>query len=287
MRGVYYERRLIHTLSADYISHIRTVLFDEAVEARLVDDGDALVMRKKTNGGKSVKQKHVSDIWQLVRSIRNKVRVPRTLLRNGKRSKRELCASQARHKASAVSLEFVPGIGEDAVGVGADVHSLDSQMSLQHQSTGGVGSVVQAAMGRDTFMSEEGVVVRMGMGHVEGRDTGLEDTVDTVGEGDVVGVGDVARRDTGVADVAGLGDVVGVVVEVGDVVGGVAQLASHSLQVNLEPLSTSESTFRSSVIGDISSLKSSIEGLKLEVQELKGKLNKTAANVILANYMCV
>ena len=94
-----FERCLSRTLSTESLSSIRSAVFAEAQEAGLACEGDALVQRRKTNGGKSVKQKHVSDVWHLVCSIRNKTSVPRTLLRNGKRSKDELCISQARHQA--------------------------------------------------------------------------------------------------------------------------------------------------------------------------------------------
>ena len=70
------------------------------MDAGLATVGDALVKRRKTNGGKSVKQKHASDIWQLVCSLKNKTSIPRTLLRNGKRSKDGLMASQARHQVA-------------------------------------------------------------------------------------------------------------------------------------------------------------------------------------------
>ena len=91
-----FEHCFIRTLSTDAISNVRNALFVGAKEANLVSLGDALVQRRKTNGGKSVMQKHASDIWQLVCSIKSKTSVPRTLLKNGKRSKAELCASQAR-----------------------------------------------------------------------------------------------------------------------------------------------------------------------------------------------
>ena len=41
---------------------------------------------KKVGGGKSVVEKHVKDMWLLVCSIMDKNRVPRVILRNGKRS---------------------------------------------------------------------------------------------------------------------------------------------------------------------------------------------------------
>ena len=82
-----FERSITRSLSAGSISSVRNDLFTEAMEAGLASVGDALVKRRKTNCGKTVKQKHVSDLWQLVCSIKNKTPIPRTLLRNGKRSK--------------------------------------------------------------------------------------------------------------------------------------------------------------------------------------------------------
>ena len=48
------------------ISSIRNNLFSEATEYGLTAAGDALVTRRKTNGGKTIKEKHASDICQLV-----------------------------------------------------------------------------------------------------------------------------------------------------------------------------------------------------------------------------
>ena len=61
-----FERTITQSLSSDFISGIRNDLFSEAMNTGLASAGDALVMRRKTNGRKTVKQKHASDIWQLV-----------------------------------------------------------------------------------------------------------------------------------------------------------------------------------------------------------------------------
>ena len=87
----------MRSIPSSRISSIRNELFLEAKEAGLATAGDALVTRRKTNGGRTVKGKHASDVCLLVSSIKNKTTIPRTLLRNGKRSKDELTASQARH----------------------------------------------------------------------------------------------------------------------------------------------------------------------------------------------
>ena len=84
------ERSITRSLSAGSISSIRNDLFSEARESGLTTAGDALVARRKTNGGKTVKGKHASD--------KSKTALPRTLLRNGKRSRDEFTASQALHQ---------------------------------------------------------------------------------------------------------------------------------------------------------------------------------------------
>ena len=66
-----FERSITRSLSAGsiIILSVRNDLFTEAMEAGLASVGDALVKRRKMNCGKTVKQKHVSDLWQLVCSI--------------------------------------------------------------------------------------------------------------------------------------------------------------------------------------------------------------------------
>ena len=60
-------------------------------EASLAAAGDALVTRRKTNGGKTVKEKHVTDILRIeLQYLEHSV--------EGKRSKDEVAASQARHQ---------------------------------------------------------------------------------------------------------------------------------------------------------------------------------------------
>ena len=96
------ERAITRSLSASSISSIRNDLFSEARKSGLTAAGDALVARRKTNGGKTVREKQASDICQLVGAIKNKTVLPRTLLRNGKRSRVEFTASQARHQVTVL-----------------------------------------------------------------------------------------------------------------------------------------------------------------------------------------
>ena len=73
------ERSILRSISTGHMVSIRNDLFLEAKGAGLATAGDVLVMRKKTNGGKSVGEKHASDIALLVRSIKDNAAIPRTL----------------------------------------------------------------------------------------------------------------------------------------------------------------------------------------------------------------
>ena len=74
----------------------------------LADSGDILVGRKKGRGvGKSVREKHVEDIWIIVNAIRNLELVPRVLLRNGKRSKSALTYSREQIKSTRTAPQEV------------------------------------------------------------------------------------------------------------------------------------------------------------------------------------
>ena len=57
-------------------------------------------VERRKYGGKSVKEKHVEDVWELMCAIRDKREVPRTLLRNGKRSRCEWLRSQEKIEAT-------------------------------------------------------------------------------------------------------------------------------------------------------------------------------------------
>ena len=68
---------------------------------RLVNHGMNLeVCASELERSITVKEKHASDICQLVGAIKNKTAILRTLLRNGKRSRDEFTASQSRHQVT-------------------------------------------------------------------------------------------------------------------------------------------------------------------------------------------
>ena len=68
---------------------LRLSLFEDAISNNLAHMNSQLVTRRKVGGGKSVIEKHVEDVWLLVCSIKDKNRIPRVLLKNGKCSKKE------------------------------------------------------------------------------------------------------------------------------------------------------------------------------------------------------
>ena len=71
-------------------------MFQEAVVHKLAENSDVLVKRKKVGSGKSIRDKHVEDVWLLVCSIKNRMALPRVLLRNGKRSRSGFQQSRER-----------------------------------------------------------------------------------------------------------------------------------------------------------------------------------------------
>ena len=103
-----FVRKLRCENSAEQVQKLRRVLFEDAVRRNLADDGDVLVLRKKMNAGKSVVEKHAEDVWALTCAIRRDEGVPRILLRNGKRRKKDLIKSQSkqREKKADGSCEF-------------------------------------------------------------------------------------------------------------------------------------------------------------------------------------
>ena len=107
--------RDLQVLDFDTIANVRESLFREAKVYGMTGEGSTLVQRKKTNGGKSIRQKHTADVILLVRSIQNKSLLPRTILRNGKRSAEEWQARQARMNSESeqTSQTFTMNSGTD------------------------------------------------------------------------------------------------------------------------------------------------------------------------------
>ena len=79
-----FGRMLSEKCNGDTVITIRSALFERAVSKGLANAGYILVRRQKSPSGKSIKKRHIDDIWLLVSSIRNGERVPRVLLKNGK-----------------------------------------------------------------------------------------------------------------------------------------------------------------------------------------------------------
>lgn len=104
---------------------LRLTLFDDAMKKNLADSGDVLVSRKKTGVGRTVKEKHIDDIWCLVGANKRCEPVPRVLLRNGKRGKDELQKSQA----SSTRKREVDGASNDALVPVSAVHGQSNATS--------------------------------------------------------------------------------------------------------------------------------------------------------------
>ena len=100
-----------------------------------------------------MKQKHVTDIWHLVHSIRSNTLVPRTLLRNGKRSRAEPSSSQAHHQRDVndtTNISAQPSCNNDATQILQGHDSADSN-SLPQRSTTNENSTTRH--NDDTFCS--------------------------------------------------------------------------------------------------------------------------------------
>ena len=75
--------KLVH-LQISTLQHLRCEIFEEAKSAQLVGQSDIFVQRQKRA---SIQTKLATDIATIVYNLRNRKYLPRTLLRNGKRSK--------------------------------------------------------------------------------------------------------------------------------------------------------------------------------------------------------
>ena len=97
------------TVTSDQvIRDVRLALYDEARSKGLMDEGDQPVNRRKSAKGKTVKVKHIDDIWCLMCSIKNSRQVEHVLLKNGKRSLKGL--EQSRKLTSTSSAKTTPSL---------------------------------------------------------------------------------------------------------------------------------------------------------------------------------
>ena len=84
------------TLPISRLQQLRHDLFEDARTARLIHQHDVIVQRQKRANGPRIEQKLAVDIATLIYHLRNETSLPRTLLRNGKRSK--LMYEQSRNR---------------------------------------------------------------------------------------------------------------------------------------------------------------------------------------------
>ena len=225
-----FVRRLVRGSTQDQVRDLRLALFLEAVEGDLADGGDKLVMRKKVGGGKTVKDKHAVDVWVLVGAIRRCERIPRTLLRNGKRAKEEWQKSQEKVRDQESVLN-------DA---GSKRLSCSSMTGM-----GGAGAVGGAG-------AEDGAGVVRGAGAVDGAGAGVVGGAGAVG-GTGVAVGAGAAVGTGA--VVGTGEVVGT-----GAVDGTADGAVGGSE-DVDSL-----VFRSRMVESVNALRDDLAALRLELR---------------------
>ena len=86
--------------SEDGLRDMRVKLFDTALNMGLAHPKDVLVKRLKRAVGPTLVTKYANDIADLCYAIRNEHPLPRTLLKNGKRSASVFMASRSRSPSS-------------------------------------------------------------------------------------------------------------------------------------------------------------------------------------------
>ena len=89
----------------DVLKNARSQLFDQAVATALVHQKDVLVRRLKRACGPSISTKYAQDIATLLYHLKNRTRVTRTLLRNGKRSAADFSESRERRPSVELSIQ--------------------------------------------------------------------------------------------------------------------------------------------------------------------------------------
>ena len=77
---------------------MRKSLFLDAMRRNLADPGEVLVSRKKVGVRKTVKEKHIKDVWTLADAIKRYDSIPCTLLKNRKQGKEAFTRSQAKQR---------------------------------------------------------------------------------------------------------------------------------------------------------------------------------------------
>ena len=87
---------LLQSCTEDSLRGMRVTLFDTALNMGLAHPKDVLVKRVKRAVGPTLATKYATDIADLCYAIRNEELIPRTLLKNGKRSATFFLASRSK-----------------------------------------------------------------------------------------------------------------------------------------------------------------------------------------------
>ena len=85
---------MLTSLTVDNLLSLRSCLFENAAENDLTVPGDELVNRKVSRG-KPLNLKLAEDVWALAQCLKLSAVIPRTLMKNRKRSKSALATSRA------------------------------------------------------------------------------------------------------------------------------------------------------------------------------------------------
>ena len=114
---------LLQLCTEDDLRGMRVKLFETALDNGSAHPKDILVKRLKRAVGPTLATKYPADIADLCYAIRNEQLVPRTLLKNGKRSAAAFLASRSRNSPNCQSLSPPQPIDGDKP---SDSHSSES-----------------------------------------------------------------------------------------------------------------------------------------------------------------
>ena len=116
---------LLQSCGEDDLRGMRVKLFETALDRGLAHPKDILVKRLKRAVGPTLATKYVADIADLCYAIRNEQLVPRTLLKNGKRSAAAFLASRSMSPADSHPNDPPSSLPQSTEGNGPS-HSPDS-----------------------------------------------------------------------------------------------------------------------------------------------------------------
>ena len=125
-------------------------LFDEAAKQDLVPDPSDILVERRGSAVRPLNQRLAEDLWDNISSIENKTKLPRTILKNGKRSKVDLDKSRRASSRDSASSNLLPSNSPPAPLLSIEhlTQSVSSPLAL-HSQTILNNSVANSFMARE------------------------------------------------------------------------------------------------------------------------------------------